>query len=118
MTRRAGGRGVCRMFLLAALLVFIAGAVHADFRGAVGDYNSGNYAKALAEFEKLAADGDPLAMNNVGLMYNHGQGTGVDNAKAKQWYERSAKLGNPSAMNNLGVMYEKGEGVPKNEAEA
>jgi TPR repeat protein len=106
------------MFLLAALFVLIAGVVHADFRGAVGDYNNGNYAKALAEFEKLAADGDPLAMNNAGLMYNHGQGTAVDNTKAKAWYEKAAKLGNPSAMNNLGVMYEKGEGIPKNEAEA
>jgi TPR repeat protein len=118
MTRKTGGRGVRHTLFLAALLLLIAGAVHADFKGAVGDYNNGNYAKALAEFEKLAADGDPLAMNNAGLMYNHGQGTAVDNAKAKVWYEKAAKLGNPAAMNNLGVMYEKGEGVSKDDKEA
>jgi hypothetical protein len=118
MTQKTGGRVVGRVLLAAAFALLLVGVVRADFGGAVTAYNKGNYAKALAEFEKLAADGDPLAMNNLGMMYNHGQGTAVDNAKAKVWYEKAAKLGNPDAMNNLGVMYELGQGVPKDEKQA
>jgi TPR repeat protein len=100
------------MFLLPLVVaMFLAGSVNADFGSAMAFYNKGDYVAALAEFNKLAAAGDPAAMNNLGMMYANGQGAKQDYATARGWYEKSAKLGNPDAMNNLGVMYELGQGT-------
>lgn len=77
-----------------------------------------DYAAALDGFQTLAAQGNPNAMNNLGLMYANGLGVPRDDAVAVKWYGRAAGIGHIDAINNLGGMYEMGHGVPQNYAAA
>lgn len=81
-------------------------------------YRNGDYAAAIKGFQELAQQGNPNAMNNLGLMYANGLGVDVDLAAARRWYEEAAGKGSLSAVNNLGAMYETGQGVPQNYEEA
>jgi TPR repeat protein len=40
-------------------------------------------------------------MNNLGHMYEHGQGVAQDNDQARQWYEKAVAGGNASAKASL-----------------
>ena len=77
----------------------------------VSYYNNGDYEKAYSIFEELALKNDSSAQNNLGLMYENGQGVKQDYLKAKEWYEKAAIQGHASAQLNLGVMYYNGQGV-------
>ncbi len=66
----------------------------------------------------LAEQGDGDAQNNLGIMYDYGQGVPQDDAKAVEWYRKAAEQGNAGAQYNLGVMYGKGQGVPQDYAQA
>lgn len=81
-------------------------------------FGSQDYATALAGFQTLAGQGNPNAMNNLGLMYANGLGVPRDDAVAVKWYGQAAALGHIGAINNLGGMYEMGYGVPQNYAAA
>jgi TPR repeat protein len=81
-------------------------------------YKDGDYATAFAGFQELTKQGNPNAMNNLGLMYANGLGVDLDLAAARRWYEEAAGKGSLSAINNLGAMYETGEGVQQNYQEA
>ena len=50
-------------------------------------------------------------MNNLGLMYMHGDGVPRDYDAARRFYEQGAALGNDAAINGLGVLYSNGYGV-------
>ena len=65
-----------------------------------------------------AEDGDPQAQNNLGILYEHGEGVPEDDVQAAHWYRLAAEQGLALAQSNLGLMYDKGEGVPKDAAEA
>jgi len=64
-----------------------------------------DYVRAREFFALAAEQGDPVALNNLGICYELGRG-GVDQdlARASDLYARSAAQGNPSAMNNWGFM--------------
>lgn len=68
--------------------------------------------QAMRLYEKAAQLGHPKAQNNLGAMYEAGEGIAVDYEKAIYWFERSAAKQNPSAMINLGEMLLSGKGVP------
>ena len=57
--------------------------------------------------------GDAEAQNNLGLLYDTGQGVPQDYATARGWYEKAAAQGNSSAQQNLGLLYYMGNGVPQ-----
>jgi uncharacterized protein YdaT len=57
-------------------------------------------------------------MNNLGVLYENGQGVPQDYAKAREWYEKAAASGYTDAMANLGFLYGKGQGVPQDYAKA
>lgn len=61
--------------------------------------------------QAAAAKGDPAAEQELGRVYQLGQGVPVDFAKALDWYRKSAAQGNAKAMHNLGYMYHFGQGV-------
>ena len=68
---------------------------------------------------RLAADqGNADAQNNLGAMYDNGQGVPQNYAEAVKWFRLAADQGHAIAQNNLGLMYAKGQGVPQNYAEA
>jgi TPR repeat protein len=45
--------------------------------------------------------GDPSNMNDLGIIYNAGNGVPRDPRIARQWFEKAAALGNPEAKQNL-----------------
>jgi TPR repeat protein len=66
--------------------------------------------KALAA---AAADGDGLAMANLGVCYQQGQGVERDLEQAVDWYRKGAEAGDGGAMAYLGVCYQQGQGVER-----
>lgn len=78
-------------------------------------------AQAMRLYEQAAELGHISAQNNLGTMYESGEGVKefkIDLEKAAYWYGRSADQGNPSAMVNLGALYFNGKGVPVDYARA
>jgi TPR repeat protein len=105
------------------------GTAYLEGRGVAKDYaealrwirrsaDAGNDVEALRWFRKAADAGQPVAMNEVGVAYNHGRGVAMDYAEALRWYRKSADAGNGLAMRNIGRMYHDGAGIVKNENEA
>jgi hypothetical protein len=52
-------------------------------------------------FDKAAAEGNSDAENQLGWMYQFGQGVKPDDARAVTWYRMSADLGNRRGARNL-----------------
>lgn len=101
-----------RKFALAlALLIPLSAA--AGFDEGVQAYNSGDYAKALAEFKPLAEQGHADAQFIMGRLYHEGYGVARDQAEAAKWFRKAAEQGNSSSQYYLGLLYEKGDGVAK-----
>lgn len=90
--------------------------------GPAGDaaraFAAGDVATARGIWEKLAERGDGQAMNNLGVLYDQGQGVEPDTGRALHWFARSAEAGNASGMSNYGRMLEQGRGMEANPAEA
>ena len=76
-------------------------------------------AVGLSWYHKSAAQGNPNAMYNLGLIFELGQAEQPQNYEtAAYWYRKSGNLGYARAQFNLGSLYEVGKGVAKNEATA
>jgi len=69
-------------------------------------------------FRVLADQGNAVAQNNLGFMYDQGLGVPRDYAQAVVWYRKAADQGDAAAQNNLGRMYVGGQGVPRDYAQA
>jgi TPR repeat protein len=69
--------------------------------------------EALKWYRKAADSGLPLAMNDVGVLYNNGWGVARDHRTAARWYRRAADRGEPWGMNNLGTLHQNGLGVAR-----
>ena len=69
---------------------------------------------------RTAADaGLSVAMNNLGVLYEHGNaGMNRDTMEALRWYQKAAQAGLNIAMNNLAHMYADGVGIGKDENKA
>ena len=72
----------------------------------------GDYPRAMHIFRLRAAEGDSMAMYNLGWMYQHGLGMPPDMRQAIVWYGKSGDRGNGRALVNLWDIYTKGLGVP------
>src|ERR1700722_3982682 len=55
-------------------------------------------------FDKAAAEGNSDAENQLGWMYQFGQGVQPDDARAVTWYRMSADLGNRRGARNLDAL--------------
>lgn len=69
-------------------------------------------------YKQAAAQGDPRAQYNLGVLYSMGNGVPQDYAKARQLWEQAAIQGNELAQNSLGSLYYTGRGVPQDDAMA
>jgi len=85
----------------------------ADYPKGYAAAQSGDFATALREWTPLAEQGHALAQNNLGAMYEKGQGVSQDYKTAVKWYTLAAEQGNTSAQYRLGFMYDVGRGVPQ-----
>jgi TPR repeat protein len=79
---------------------------------------NGDYATAMQYFRVLADQGNAVAQNNLGFMYDQGLGVPQNYAQAVVWYRKAADQGDAAAQNNLGRMYDGGHGVPQDYAQA
>ena len=60
----------------------------------------------------------PAAQNNLGFMYNNGQGVKQDYNEAVEWFRKAAAQGLAGAQFNLGAMYSAGRGVKQDFTES
>jgi hypothetical protein len=67
--------------------------------------------KATEFYFKAARLGNTLAMNQVGLRYQHGIGMVSDAVAAVGWFSLAAQFGLPEAQVNLGRCYENASGA-------
>ena len=106
-----------RLLILPVLLLnLLVGnpAFSADFQKGMDAFDKEDYATALREWKPLAEQGYALAQNNLGVMYEKGQGVSQNYKTAVKWYTLAAEQGNPAAQFNLGQNHDKGEGVSQN----
>lgn len=68
--------------------------------------------RAVQLYKQAAERGHISAQNNLGAMYEAGEGVPVDYEQAAYWYEKSSEQGNPNAMVNLGELSLNGKGRP------
>ncbi len=71
------------------------------------------YEATANELRKSAEAGDASAQNELGLLYNDGNGVPQDYRQAKQWFEKAAEKGHAGAQVNLGTLYLHGDGAPQ-----
>ena len=86
----------------------------------IPDGGDGNDAAKLKfdEVKKKAEQGDKEAQNDLGCMYENGEGVEKDELMAVCWYQKSAKQGYALAQYNLGLAYYFSRGVDANYTKA
>jgi len=57
--------------------------------------------KAAELYQKAADQGDPFAQDNLGMLYENGQGVPKDLGRAAELYQRAANQGYQRAIANL-----------------
>ena len=98
--------GLIRTTIIAVVLAFNAGSILAqDFQKGYAAYQSGDFVTALKEWRPLAEQGNADAQNNLGFMYENGNGVLQDFAEAAKWYRLAAEQGLAWGQYNLGLMY-------------
>ena len=76
-----------------SVIIFLCGYpsfILADFKAAVQAYDKGDYITAMRE---LKADGSSVALFNIGIMYENGDGVRQDRYEATNWYRLAAQVG-------------------------
>jgi TPR repeat protein/serine/threonine protein kinase len=76
------------------------------------------YHEAFLLYQEMTSLGNSKAQNDLGIMYQNGQGMDKDPKQAVAWYRLSAEQGEWVAQLNLAGMYWQGEGVKKDRAQA
>jgi len=76
------------------------GNVTCQFNIANNYSNRHQYKEAVKWYQKAADQGDSDALNNLGIMYENGQGVEKDRQKAYDLYKKAAEEGNVYAINN------------------
>jgi TPR repeat protein len=77
-----------------------------------------DHAEALRLYRLAAEQGLAGAQNNLGLMFENGEGVAQDYAEAARLYRLAAEQGLAEAQKCLGNMFYNGEGVAQDYAEA
>ena len=72
-----------------------------DYQKAVAATSTGNYDLAVALWEKLAKQGDPVAQYNLAVFYKEGYGVDSNSDESKKWYKVAAKQRLISATNKI-----------------
>lgn len=85
---------------------------------AAAAYARGEYVKARELWEDLAQKGDARAMNNLGVLFDRGQGVPEDPAEALRWFKQAAENGHGPGMSNYGRMLEQGRGTARDAVQA
>ncbi len=105
-------RMLSAVFLLLATLTPAA----AGFDAGLAALHAGNFARALAELEPVAARGDARAKNALVLLYHNGWGVPQDYDRAAALFEQAGEQGLSRAEHNLALLYQAGLGVEQDDA--
>lgn len=105
--------------LAVAALTFGSLAARADnLQDGAKAFQGGQYSRALTLWRPLATQGNPVAQNNLGIMYLDGKGVPQNMSEAVRYLSLSAAAGSSLGQNNLGGLYRDGKGVPRDFARA
>ena len=77
-----------------------------------------NQNRALYWYTWSAVSGFAGAQNNLGDMFEKGEGTPASLGSAIYWYTQAAMQGEPTAYFSLGELFLEGKGVPQNNVTA
>jgi TPR repeat protein len=97
--------------LISFLILYCNFAQAGAFEEAMALYEKGEFEQAALLFRPLAEKGNSTAQDNLGQMYQQGEGVTQDYKEAVKWYRLSARRGNAMAQYHLGQMYNQGRGV-------
>lgn len=99
-----------RAGLGAGALALMAAPALADVKTGVDAWSTGDFTRAVVEWQGPAAAGDPDALFNLAQAYRLGRGVDIDSARARLLYEQAARLGHVKAADNYGLMlFQEGE---------
>lgn len=84
----------------------------------VAALDRGHYSIAMRSFRVDADQGNAMAQNNIGYLFERGLGVGQSYPEAMAWYRKAAEQKLPQAQFNIGTLYFYGYGVEKNLREA
>lgn len=115
----AAARRMRQRIGVAVVAILLAHPAAGDpFDDGLAAYFSGNYAAALRLWMPLVELGDAKAQNNVGILYENGEGVARDDNEAARLYRLASTKGHADAQLNLGLMYEQGRGVAQDRVRA
>lgn len=100
-----------RCILIATVFSCLATPSLAGLTEGIAAATAGNYAQALAEFEPLAAAGDPAGQYYLAKLYLEGHGPTNDVRRGVELMTKAAQGNYPEAQAQLGLMYAMGLGV-------
>jgi len=102
------------LILALAAVALTAVAASADsLQDGARYFQHADYNRALASWRPLAVQGNPVAQNNLGIMYLDGKGVSQNTSEAVRYLSLSAAAGSSLGQNNLGGLYRDGKGVPR-----
>tara|TARA_B110000008_G_scaffold232624_1_gene236245 strand:+ start:929 stop:1432 length:504 start_codon:yes stop_codon:yes gene_type:complete len=87
---------------------------HETFMKAQNAISNGDYITAIKELESLAKKGHPIAQNNLGFEYLHGDKVNKDIDLGVYWLKKAAEQQLPDAEVGLGLACLQGLVVDKN----
>ena len=103
-----------RMMLILLACVAASPALAGPHEDALAAYSKGDYETTVRLLRPLAEQGDAREQDQLGSMYQHGQGVTQDDKEAVLWFAKAAAQGNLWGEFHLALMYLVGKGVPSN----
>jgi uncharacterized protein len=107
-----------RILCLAVVMSGLSGPALAGMSEGVAAVTVGDYQKAIAEFQPLAAGGDPAAQYQLARIYLEGHGPADGVPQGIDLMTKAANGGYPEAQAQLGLMYAMGLGVQVDNVQA
>jgi TPR repeat protein len=77
-----------------------------------------DFVMAMTWYRSAAEQSEPMAMYNIGALFEAGKGVDRNPTEAMSWFRRSAELGDASAMRAIGRLYRNGDSVNMDAVEA
>lgn len=92
--------------------------VHPGLSAGTSEQGNQDYAKAMQQYQKAAAQGNVQAEKNIAALYMNGQGVPKDYSEALKWDLKAAAQGDAAAQCSVGLFYDMGLGLPQDYQEA
>ena len=81
-------------------------------------YKNKDYETAFEIWHKLAEEGDAIAQNSLGVLFQKGQGVKKNYSESYKWFKKSSEDGYTPAQVSLGYIYDQGMGLKQNKIKA